>query len=58
MAYLAKKYWSTKYNLVFVFANTGKEREETYVFNNQCSEYFDIQLNWVEAVINPQKRPI
>ena len=55
MAYLAKKYWSTKYNLVFVFANTGKEREETYVFNNQCSEYFDIQLNWVEAVINPQK---
>lgn len=42
--------WMHK-NLVFVFANTGKEREETLKFVDECDKQFKLNLVWVEAVV-------
>lgn len=40
---------SDKYNLKFVFANTGEENEETLIFVDKCDKYFGLNLTWVEA---------
>ena len=56
MAQLIKNEFADKYNLVFGFANTGKERQETIDFNLKCSEYFDIKLHWVEAVVHHNEK--
>ncbi|MDT9499160.1 phosphoadenosine phosphosulfate reductase domain-containing protein [Capnocytophaga canimorsus] len=42
-------------NLLFVFANTGKERPETLKFVNQCDKYFNLNLVWLEADISQEK---
>ena len=36
-------------DLVFVFANTGQEREETLEFVDACDKHFGLNLVWVEA---------
>ena len=38
-----------------IFANTGLEHENTLKFVHQVGEWLDIKINWVEAVINPEK---
>lgn len=46
-----------KYNTfkkVIVFANTGKEREETLSFINQCDKQWNLGVIWLEAVVHPQ----
>jgi len=58
-AYLAK--WlldnkSNDYNMVFVFANTGDEEEETLRFIELCSKKWNIEIVWVEAVIHHNER--
>jgi len=40
---------------LFVFANTGKEREETLCFVDQVDKEFNLNLVWVEADIPPTK---
>jgi len=50
------KNWSSKYEIKVVFANTGQENEETLLFVQKCSEYFNIEVIWVEAVVNPENR--
>lgn len=50
------KNWSNKYEIKVVFANTGQENEETLLFVKKCSEYFNIEVVWVEAVVNPENR--
>lgn len=47
---------SNQYEIVVVFANTGKEREETLQFVNECDKRFNFNTVWVEAVVNPEKR--
>lgn len=42
-------------NCIFVFMNTGKEREETLKFINQCDHAFGLNVIWLEAVINNEK---
>ncbi|WP_167571988.1 phosphoadenosine phosphosulfate reductase family protein [Aquimarina algiphila] len=39
---------------VIVFANTGKEREETLDFINECDIRWDLNVVWIEPVVNPQ----
>lgn len=46
---------SDKYEMVVVFANTGKEREETLQFVNECDKRFGFNTIWVEAVVNHEK---
>ena len=48
-AYLAK--WmldnkSSEYDIVFVFANTGDEEEETLKFIDLCSRKWNIDIVW------------
>ncbi len=49
-AYLS---WMMKQNLnnrlVFVFANTGQENEETLEFVSKCDKHFGLNVVWVEA---------
>lgn len=43
------------YEKLFVFSNTGKEREETLCFVDKCDKEFDLKLVWVEADISQTK---
>lgn len=49
-----KREYGDQYNFVFIFANTGQECEETLRFVDRCDREFDLNLVWVEAVVNPQ----
>jgi len=44
---------SDQYEMVVVFANTGKERPETLDFIKQCDEAFNLKTVWVECITNP-----
>ncbi|MEL6193357.1 MAG: hypothetical protein AAFR66_14965, partial [Bacteroidota bacterium] len=55
-AFLAK-YMKERYpeKCIFVFANTGKERDETLDFVHRCDKEWDLGVVWIEALINPIK---
>lgn len=38
---------------VVVFCNTGREREETLEFVNECDKRWNFKVHWIEAVTNP-----
>lgn len=40
-------------DVVTVFANTGREREETLEFIKMCDDYFGFGTHWVECITNP-----
>ena len=43
---------NTKYkNVLFVFLNTGKEKEETLLFVEKCDKEFNLNVIWLEAKI-------
>ena len=44
-----------KYEIIVVFANTGKEREETLEFVNRCDIEFGFNVVWVEAFVHYEK---
>lgn len=44
-----------EYEKLVVFANTGKEREETLAFVDRCDREFGFNTVWIEADIIPQK---
>ena len=47
---------NSKYkNKLFVFLNTGKEREETLEFILECQTRWGININWLEACVNKEK---
>jgi hypothetical protein len=57
-AYMAKWLIDNKadeYEMVFVFANTGEENEETLNFANRCDKEWGLNLVWIEAKVNPKK---
>jgi len=36
-------------NVVYVFANTGLENEQTLEFIKKCDEHFDLKIRWIQA---------
>jgi 3'-phosphoadenosine 5'-phosphosulfate sulfotransferase (PAPS reductase)/FAD synthetase len=54
MAQWLKKNKSEEYDMVFVFANTGEENEETLRFVNYCDKKFNLNCVWVEALVNSE----
>ena len=52
MAYLIKKRFEDTHELLFVFANTSREKEETLVFLDQCDKAFGLNVVWVEAKVH------
>jgi len=56
-AYMAQWLWNHKRNdfeMIFVFANTGQENEETLEFVEKCSNHFGFPVVWVEAKVYPE----
>lgn len=51
-----RREYSDRYEIIFGFANTGKEREETLEFIDKCDHEFDLNLIWLEAVVHLNKR--
>lgn len=54
-AFMAAWLWKHKqeeYEMIFVFANTGQENEETLRFVNHCSNHFGFPVVWVEGVVH------
>lgn len=45
--------YQNEYEMIIVFANTGKEREETFDFILECEKQFGFKTIWIEAVTNP-----
>lgn len=43
------------YNFVFVYANTGLEHEKTLEFIDKVDKFLNLNLIWLEAVINKQQ---
>jgi hypothetical protein len=56
-AFLAKYMQEHPYykNCIFVFMNTGKEREETLEFADKCDKEFNLNLIYLEAKVNNEK---
>lgn len=55
--WLKKHYRELGYkNIVFVFANTGLENEQTLEFVDKCDNYFNLKLHWIEAFVWKQHR--
>lgn len=52
LAFKAKKEWSGTYDLVFTFANTGKENKKTLTFVDRCDREWGLGLVWLEAVVH------
>jgi len=43
------------FDKVFIFANTGKEKEETLRFIDKCDKEWELNIIWLEAKINKEK---
>ena len=53
MSYILKTKYSDKYNITFIFANTGQENTRTLDFVKECDNEWCLNVVWVEAVVNP-----
>jgi len=42
--------WSEIFNIIVVFANTGREFEETLQFVNECDKRWNFNTVWIEAI--------
>ena len=56
MAQWLLKHKSDEYEFIVIFANTGRENEETLAFVHWCDQYFGLNVIWVEGVTNPVQR--
>lgn len=45
-----------EYDMIVVFDNTGREREETLEFADKCDKFFCFDLVWVEAVVHMNEK--
>lgn len=42
-------------NVLYAFANTGLENEQTLEFADRCDKHFGLNLKWVESIANKEK---
>lgn len=54
--FLQEQYSKTDTVLEFVFANTGKECEETLEFVNECDKRWGLNVTWIEGVVHFDER--
>lgn len=54
MAWWMKENKSDEFDFTFVFANTGQEHEETLIFLDKCDKFFNLDLVWLEANVDPR----
>lgn len=54
MAYKIRE-WYPNHNIVFVFANTGKEHIKSLEFLKNIDEYYNLKLNYIQADINKKR---
>ena len=55
--FMAQWLWNNaqdEFDMVFVFANTGQENEETLEFVQKCSDEFGFPVVWVEALVQTE----
>jgi len=43
-----------QFDIKIVFANTGEENENTLQFIQKCSDFFEFECVWVEAITDPK----
>lgn len=55
MMALKMKEWYPNDNIIYVFANTGREDERSLQFLKDCSEYYGLDIVYLEPVLNPTK---
>jgi hypothetical protein len=55
MAIKLKHEYSERYELKFVYANTGLEDEETLLFLDRIDKKYDLGIVWVEAVVHEKR---
>jgi hypothetical protein len=56
MMAIKMKEWYPDCNIINVFLNTGKEDIRSLEFMNECDKYYNLNLVWLEAIINPLKQ--
>lgn len=56
MASWLKENLSDTYEMLFIFANTGQEHEDTLRFVNDVDVHFGLNLVWVESVVHHDER--
>lgn len=55
MAIMLLLKYSHLYELIFIYANTGLEDEQTLIFLDKLDKEYNLKLVWLEAVINPAR---
>lgn len=45
----------TKYDVRYIFCNTSREDERTLIFVDRIAKYYNIDIIWLETVVNPKK---
>jgi 3'-phosphoadenosine 5'-phosphosulfate sulfotransferase (PAPS reductase)/FAD synthetase len=55
MMAIKMKEWYPDCNVVNVFINTGKEDIRSLEFMNECDKYYNLNLVWLEAIIQLKK---
>lgn len=48
MAIMLRK-WYPDHNIIYGMANTSKERKESLHFMNECNDYYNLNMVWIEA---------
>jgi 3'-phosphoadenosine 5'-phosphosulfate sulfotransferase (PAPS reductase)/FAD synthetase len=56
MAWLIKEYLSAYFEILYLFANTGREHNDTLRYLNDLDRYLELNLVWLEAVVHKGER--
>lgn len=56
MCWWLKTNMAHKYEMLFVFANTGQEHENTLRFVDECDRFWGLDVVWVEAITHYNQR--